>query len=358
MHAPPPRTRPARQWLAAAAAVLASACASIDHSPLDATAGDQGVRSDPDARFASEAVPAEPANHVVDTGRLYTVRRLEFPSAGDNGQPGDLVTVDYHQSTLPGAHPAVVILPIWGRHLYPSDAITKAVKRRSDGALHVLNVLGPSFLIDWPALGEATDETEFVRIWEEGAERETTTVVDVRRLLDWAEGRPEIDGERFGLVGFSHGAIVAPVVAAHDDRIAALVLVVGGAFPHRVIARCEGSRTATIQDRAAELFGWSRDEMEARLEPIYRHVDPARYPGRVDPAGVLIFEASRDDCIPADAREALWEAMGRPERWVIDASHRRAFFTMTPLYLNWMRGEIWRFLADRLLDPDPATTSP
>ena len=340
--------------LVGVALMLCASCATIDHMPLDRAADDHrpATRSPAptDPRFDHRLGPVDVDSRVLGAGRRHTVHRVSFPSAGDNGQPDRLVTFDYHRSARPGEHPVVLVLPIWGRHLYPSNAVVRTLTKRSRGAVHVINVLGESFLIDWPALGEATDEDGFIAIWEEGASREVTTVIDLRRLIDWAEARPEIDPDGIGVVGFSHGAMLAPTLAAHDPRVSALVLVMGGAQPHRIIARCQGSRTAIIQQRAAAVFGWSRDEMEARLEPIYGPVDPARYPGRVDPARVLIFEAGRDECVDERSRDALWDAMGRPERWVINASHRHAFYSMTPLHLNWMRRKIWGFFERVLLE--------
>jgi len=229
-----------KSWIAALSVVVAVAgCATRTHIPAADLASSIGVspvsppQADPPFRY--EAEPIEPDTEVIGRNRRYEVRRLRFPSIGDNGQPDTLVTVDFHRSLKPGAHPAVVVLPIWGRHVYPSNAITRTLRKRSHGSIHVLNVLGEGFLIDWPGLEEATDEDEFVEIWRQGAEREITTVIDLRRLLDWAEAQPEIDGDRFGLIGFSHGAILAPVLAAREPRISALVLVMGGADPHDVI---------------------------------------------------------------------------------------------------------------------------
>mgnify|MGYP001121937722 CR=1 FL=1 len=81
-------------------------------------------------------------------------------------------------------------------------------------------------------------------------------------------------------------------------------------------------------------------------------LDPANYPHRIDPERVLIFEAGRDQCVSEASRDALWQAMGRPERYTIMSSHRRAFFTLTPLRFNWMRGKIWRFFERVLLEGD------
>jgi dienelactone hydrolase len=340
------------------AALLMTACAAIHHTPHEPLPSSATRASttqwQPDPLFAYQVEPIDSDNRLVKESPLYEVHHITFPSIGDNAQPGDLVAVDYHRSKLPGSHPVVIILPIWGRQTYPSNAVTRTLRKRSDGRMHVLNVLGPEFLIDWPRLAAIDDEDEFVDTWIEGADREVTTVIDIRRLIDWAEARPEIDARRTGLIGFSHGAMLAPTIAVQEPRITALVLVMGGAHPHEVIAKCVGARTEGVQDHARDTFGWSKDEMTDYLEPIYGPIDAANYPDRVDPARVLIFDAGRDECVPQSARDALWEAMGRPERYTIDRKHRRSFYTMTPLRLNWMRHRIWRFYRELLLESETA----
>jgi dienelactone hydrolase len=352
------RIRPPHRCLRAVGTLVTlisiSSCATRTHVAYDAAtarvdpAADAATRPDP--RFVYESEPIDADNQLTAEGARYEIRRLRFPSIGSNGQPGDLVTVDYHRSRLPGAHPVVIVLPIWGRQVYPSNAVTRTLRKRSNGTVHILNVMGESFLIDWPALGAAADETQFIELWADGAQNEINTVIDTRRLIDWAVNQPEIDGDHIGLIGFSHGAMLAPTIAIQDPRITALVLVMGGAHPQTVIAQCRGARTEGVQIWAEERFGWSRTEMEERLEPLYDPLDPARYPDRVDPEQVLIIEAGKDECVPRSCRDDLWEAMGRPERTIINATHRHAFYTMTPLNLNWMRKRIWDFLESRLLE--------
>ena len=117
-----------------------------------------------------------------------------------------------------------------------------------------------------------------------------------------------------------------------------------------VDGRCDGARTSGLREKVAREFGWSLEEYERRLEPIFRVMDPAQYPARVDPASVLLFEAEEDTCISRGSREALCAAMGMPERYTIDANHRGAFLTMTPLYFNWLRHRVWEFFNHTLAD--------
>ena len=71
-------------------------------------------------------------------------------------------------------------------------------------------------------------------------ERVRTAIVDVRRLLDWAEARPAVDGDRIGVIGFSESALQVTGLMASDPRLASAVVVMGGAHPHEILATCYG----------------------------------------------------------------------------------------------------------------------
>ena len=150
------------------------------------------------------------------------------------------------------------------------------------------------------------------------------------------------------MLGFSHGGILAAGVAVQDPRLASVVLVMAGALLHQPMVHCELQRSAGMRSKALNEFGWTEAELEARIEGEFSYFEPANFPGRVDPSKVLIVEAARDDCIPAAAREALWETMGRPQRILLDYKHKQAFLTMTPLRLLWLRHRIWDFLKSSL----------
>jgi len=351
---------PARPVARAAAALLVvligAACASHTHLPRQPgavaalQAGSDSFETSPD--FAYRPAPVEVGNHVLDGGSQYVVRRLSYPSHGDNGRPGNLVTVDFHQSQRPGRWPAVIVLPIWGVNTYPSREITSHLVRHSGGSMHVFELEGETYLLAWDQVLAAPDQESFMAAWELGVGREKTIAIDIRRLIDWAGTRPEIDSGAIGLIGFSHSAIVAATLALQEPRVSATVLVMGGVHPHEVIAHCDGRRTANVQRKAEEEYGWSREELASRLEPIFSSVDPAEYAGRVDPTRVLMFEAGRDPCISPSNREALWHTMGRPELYTIDANHRKAFLAMSPLGFNWMQRRILDFF-ERVLAPGP-----
>ena len=311
--------------------------------------GRQSFEAAPAFTYEKTGVPF--TNHVEGTGAtsMYELRLLEIPSVGENSQKDNFITAKYYRSTLPGSHPLVIVLPIWGTYTYPPRKFTSSFQRRSNGAVHVLHVQGDNFLANWPGIIAATDESEFLELWSEAADRQRITVVDTRRLIDWAEQRPEIDGDRVALIGFSLGAFVAGTIATQEPRLAATVTVMGGSHLNSVAAYCDGKRATSVQ-ATAEGFGWNREELAAQLEPIISVVDAANYPNRVDPRSILIIEANRDKCIPEKSREDFWLALGKPERISMNYDHAPAFYSMTPLGFSWMRRRIWEFLEARLLE--------
>src|SRR5262249_18551645 len=52
---------------------------------------------------------------------------------------------------------------------------------------------------------------------------------DVRAQISFLRSRPDIDPKRIALLGHSEGGIIAPMVAATDSQIAAIVLMAGTA---------------------------------------------------------------------------------------------------------------------------------
>lgn len=59
---------------------------------------------------------------------------------------------------------------------------------------------------------------------------------DIRAGVEWLRGRAEIDPARIALAGHSEGGIIAPMVAAADGRIAAVVLMAAPSWSGRRIS--------------------------------------------------------------------------------------------------------------------------
>jgi hypothetical protein len=274
--------------------------------------------------------------------KRYRAFHVSFPSVGDNGQDRNLVTALYYESKAPGKKKLVVVLPIWGTHTYPSRKITESLLKYSKGEMNVLRILGENYLFNWDGMRAISNEQEFVAMTEEMVKRVQTHVIDIRRAIDWAERQPA-NSSHVGLIGFSLGATVAGLVAENEPRIGASVLAMGGANINEMFATCFG-RAEETRKVIIERLGWTRDIFEQRLAQPLAPINPASFPGRVDPSRVIMFEAEYDTCIPKSGRDALWNAMGKPQRVIWPYNHKMAFLTMTPLGLNDMRHRIYKFL--------------
>ena len=269
-------------------------------------------------------------------------------SVGDNGQHGSLVTARYYRSKTPGTKPLVIVLPIWGVHTYPSNSIAKNLRSRSVGVINNLQVDGDHTLFGWTAIAKAQTEKAFHRQLAQSIDRFINTVIDIRRIVDWAEAQSDVDPDRIALVGFSMGAIVGSVAPANEPRIDAAVLVMGGADLHEALAVCDGRRMGYARKRIVERFGWTIDQFKKQIETPLARIEPARFARLIDPRRVLIIEAAEDSCLSAQGRKRFWNAMGRPERVIYLYDHQTAFLAMTVLGGNSLQRKIQGFLRKAL----------
>jgi hypothetical protein len=344
-----------RSGIPALIAILALAlggCLPKTHTPLEL---DASLYSRADAgapAIAAFAAPAQAADIELELrgeGPSYRRYALEFRSSGDNRQPDNRVRGRYLQSKSPGSRPLVIILPIWGSSSQPPRVLANHLtKGERAGDVNVLRLEGPRTLVNWDKLELAQSERAFLQEFGRGVDVYQTAVDDIRRLLRWAERRPEVDRQRIGLAGFSIGAIVGTMVMGVEEGIWRGTLVMGGGDPATILSVCPG-RIQGVRRTLLRRFDWSVEHYRELIAEPLAAVDPLRFAGRVDPRRVLFVEATQDRCIPESSRRGLWEALGRPERIRIDRGHKYAFLSMTKLDGHWTT----RRLSEFFLRPEP-----
>ena len=300
-----------------------------------------------DPNFRYEAAGPVEVTGPIDGTRHHDVLRFSFPSSGRNGHPENIVEGQYFRSRAPEAKKLVVVMPIWGTSTYPPEKISEGYARHSRGDAHVIWIYGTAPLFPWTELSSVPTEDGFVAMARDSAERYRATVVDMRRLLDWVATREEIDAGRVAFVGFSMSVLVTATLLGNDARIAAGVLMMGAANFADVFASC-GDRAGEVRSHVMRTFGWSLPEYRDFFQELFGPADPVRYPGRYDPDKILMIEAMFDDCMPESSRAALWELTGHPERITLLYRHRHAFYSLTPLGLNYSRRQIYQFLDEAL----------
>jgi hypothetical protein len=332
---------------------IIAGCASHSHQPFDdGPASGLYTRPAVSSDFYSYSAPV-PQPALVPTRRSappgYSGHWLRFASSEINGQRDNMVEARYFQSSVDPARskPLLIVLPIWATHTFPSTIVAGSYARHTGGEAHILWLQGDEPLFDWFHLAGLDNEAEFVATAELSAERFRGVAVDIRRLLDWAETRPEIDGGRIAIVGFSMSALVAANVAGNDPRIHTAVYMVGGAYPWDMMAEC-GVVVAYMRENVKESLGWSQQEFRNFFRLRLAMGDPARWRGRYRPENTLIIEAEADDCVPPASREAFWHATGRPERILFPYNHWQPFLALTPVGGNVLIHDIFDFLDRKL----------
>jgi uncharacterized protein len=148
---------------------------------------------------------------------------------------------------------------------------------------------------------------------------------DVHAALAWLRARPDIDGARLGLVGHSEGGLIAPLVAAADTALAAIVLIAGPARTGREIIVYQQRQAIDAsdlppasRDSAAAEAKRQLDEMAAR-QPWLRFFlgyDPRPTAQQVRRTPVLILHGETDRQVTVEQAELLaaeFRAGGNPD---------------------------------------------
>jgi hypothetical protein len=122
-------------------------------------------------------------------------------------------------------------------------------------------------------------------------------VADAVAALSYLISRPEVDGDRVGVLGLSLGGCVAACLAGRDQRVRALVLWAATAHPERIGERLASELgAADVLDFSGWGLGRGFIEDAAGVRPLS---DAARYLG---PA--LVVHGEKDQAVPvADARD-------------------------------------------------------
>ena len=120
----------------------------------------------------------------------------------------------------------------------------------------------------------------------------------VRRAVDYLAGRPDVDPERVGFVGWSAGARTGALAAGGEPRIRAFVLMSGGAEP------------------VSAYVDASPPHLRLAVRRVLSAVDPLSAIARTR-SRILLQNGRRDEVVPRPALEALAEAApaGAVVRW-------------------------------------------
>ena len=257
-------------------------------------------------RATSAALFVPPPDYSAPAGAPYAAEDVTVPTTMGHSLAGTL-------TLPPGAGPFPAIVTITGSGSQDRDEEIPMVRgyRPFRQIADTLSRMGIAVLrMDDRGVGGS------------GGNARTATSEDFARDIEagvsYLRGRKEIDGRRVGLLGHSEGGLIAPMVAAKDPSLRAIVLMAGPAqtgrtiiaFQNRYAIEHSPSIAAEARDSAMAAARQQVDSM-AGANPWVRFFldyDPLITARNVR-VPTLILQGATDQQVTADQAEALGEAI-------------------------------------------------
>ena len=141
---------------------------------------------------------------------------------------------------------------------------------------------------------------------------------DVRTQVEWLRRQPGIDPKRIELVGYSEGGLLAPMIAAGDPAIAAVVTLDGPGVSGREVARYQVAqpilRDPSMHMTEAERAKAIDQQYQEALKDLTPHeqtfldADPMQYDRNVR-CPALVIQGATDAHVPLRSAERIAGAM-------------------------------------------------
>ena len=261
---------------------------------------------------------ADRAQMQAAHARAVECRNLALPHLDP---PGERVAIPYEGGTLWGnlrvprgaGRPPVVVM-VMG---------LDSAKEEMHSNEQVLLARGLATLaFDGPGQGEAEYDLPILPEYER----------PVAAVLDWLEGRADVNAARVGLWGVSLGGYYAPRAAAFEPRVRAVVALTG---PFDFAEALAGAPALTREAFAARSF--ARDEAEAMA--VARRMDLGPIAHRIR-CPIHVVGGRLDRVIPPDHARRLAEAVSGPATltMVEDGTHvaNNRPYAYRPLTGDWL----------------------
>ena len=163
---------------------------------------------------------------------------------------------------------------------------------------------------------------------QEWFESHQISVVDLRQVIDWADGQPEIDDERIAAIGISFGGFVSAIAMGIDERIkaGAFIVTAGNGTKIGWERKASDFNEAEYQDIQSSY----RQYLDEIAEKGFENVIPLRESFLTDPMTfahlirhrpILMINSLWDEAIPKEATLDFWKEVGKPTIAWFPATH-------------------------------------
>jgi dienelactone hydrolase len=169
-------------------------------------------------------------------------------------------------------------------------------------------------------------------------ETHQSSVREIRRIIDWAVKREEIDPQKIAIAGISLGGMISSMAMAAEKRIAAgIFIAIGGNMEELSIGgRRNGITTghscsleechATYSQYPAYLARVGEQGVDKVVPAKDCFLfDPLTYAHYLRERPILMVNAREDEIVSRDSTLKLWEAYGQPRLVWLAGSHAEAY---------------------------------
>ncbi len=160
------------------------------------------------------------------------------------------------------------------------------------------------------------------------------TVLDLRRCLDYLQGRESVDSNRLAFVGQNYGAALGAVFAGIENRIKAIVLIAG--IPN--LARFwEKSMRPVAQEARAK---FRPDQIERYVE-MTKDFAGTQFIGKASPSSVFFQFGKEDSWITKGMAIQFYDAASAPKKIrFYETDHAFDCPESKQDYMNWLQEKL------------------
>lgn len=254
---------------------------------------------------------------------------ISFPLLNENGT----MEAEYYKQEFPGKKKLIIVLPIIDSTAFVGKHYAHVMTSWDGNTdFNVLLVKDTKKIFPFDQMQQSLTDAEFLEYISISAINIKNYIINMRRLIDWAQDLEDIDSTRIGIIGGSIAASFASLVMASDNRIIAGVFDKGGGNLHEIFGKSEESKIKETREIVLKKFGWNREKLENLIEPILSNVNPTLWARNINPSRVLFISAKNDSWMGLSSVESLWQALGQPKRIDYLTSHKFAFLLSLTIF--------------------------
>ena len=160
------------------------------------------------------------------------------------------------------------------------------------------------------------------------------SVIEVRQVVDWAYGRPEINHEQLAVLGVSLGGFISAIAMGIEERLRAGVFIAMGGNSEVITweSKADTLRKGPICSRVEchQAHTYYPQYLAEVAERGFENVTPFKqcfqtdamtFAHRLRGRPILMINALRDKHIPRRATLQFWEACGKPAIMWLPGGH-------------------------------------